>query len=1217
MSKQTNYGGKSFVVDRVVELFNSTRSSATINSIKQQISAQQSLKDLDKIREEIENATSDGVISSHEKKGLKREWSSLLSSWLTIRESFENDDNLKSNATFLILKSTIEMLTSIMDKVFENMDTDYIGDDVAKITDLFVSAWDGITRCSQLIQDRLSLSERHRLEVEGDRTIVDSIALKARLYIYANGGYVDVTSSTDYADTDFTWTKPADSEWEAHTGRELSITLADMKSTSPSQFMLTFSHGYKQADSEETIEVNLSVLVSISYGKKIQYAWSDADSVSDLKKDPMLVWNPEPLDNSRNLLYLWRRESSDLSKEDADKVWIYFRETGEKGDKGDPGEAGEAGKDAPLPIVEYQYSNSDRTAPILYKPFKLGGKIMKFKSLLLGDNNSKDWVQNPVKLGKYKWMRISTDGGKTWTYSAVTGPEPSFFELMSSKDTFRQNARGAVDEADEISFWVVRHNISSVDKPAWEVSPSSLSPDASLLHNEQIKVKVPIGFAYGSFSVSVSIGENSETLSKIIYGEKNGEVVARKLGLIDRTVDPPQEFPTTLADGISPLADGDYLLVRLADSNQKTYLVPYRYSTRTDPSTGQREGWVPSSSAYSDHSEIMANVLTDVLANSETTPSVSAFYGFFRSLVSNDAFIKFLCTQYLQIQGSIYGGGFDKDGNNPNNETGFYIDSKTGALRAISAVFNDATIQNTFVNGYFETKDDEGIILKTSKQEKSGTFSYQTSGYIVSDGFGEIQGSYKNIKLEGYSGFFYKSPSFDVFNDDSIQNIDENDLGKFVTLTKKFISKSTNDTSLYTESISIPVDLNLIGCSVSIYATSQKGKTYCSLLVNETNVYNKTLSYTTEKISVNVKKGDTLKFVWHQYDSSSILGGFQLFVLTNDKASKYSINSQSDSYISTYYDYRFYSEAYRQSIIDFDDFSNLKFYTVEKKSANQTNSTKKYEGPAVFFYDSNGLLLNAYDAKAMKDNYFSLYSTFNGKGVINVEEGSFLSKNESGTLKYIECKNDKIEATYIDNNGSFFKAYKGKYLMYSLDKENEIVQKIIPILTERGLTTSSIYPTTAKAFDIGSADKSYSKIFAEKYFIKGIEIPIPIIASGNMILFSNKFCIYKGIVYGITTDDIIHTETVYGCKFSSVNDITLSPYLNLHSGINLNGYNNLPSVCLTGIDNSDKTYTKFSFAVDTRGNISEQQGDNMRVAYTVFGTLSDESFENRLNFIQR
>ena len=768
MSKQTNYGGKSFVVDRVVELFNSTRSSATINSIKQQISAQQSLKDLDKIREEIENATSDGVISSHEKKGLKREWSSLLSSWLTIRESFENDDNLKSNATFLILKSTIEMLTSIMDKVFENMDTDYIGDDVAKITDLFVSAWDGITRCSQLIQDRLSLSERHRLEVEGDRTIVDSIALKARLYIYANGGYVDVTSSTDYADTDFTWTKPADSEWEAHTGRGLSITLADMKSTSPSQFMLTFSHGYKQADSEETIEVNLSVLVSISYGKKIQYAWSDADSVSDLKKDPMLVWNPEPLDNSRNLLYLWRRESSDLSKEDADKVWIYFRETGEKGDKGDPGEAGEAGKDAPLPIVEYQYSNSDRTAPILYKPFKLGGKIMKFKSLLLGDNNSKDWVQNPVKLGKYKWMRISTDGGKTWTYSAVTGPEPSFFELMSSKDTFRQNARGAVDEADEISFWVVRHNISSVDKPAWEVSPSSLSPDASLLHNEQIKVKVPIGFAYGSFSVSVSIGENSETLSKIIYGEKNGEVVARKLGLIDRTADPPQEFPTTLADGISPLADGDYLLVRLADSNQKTYLVPYRYSTRTDPSTGQREGWVPSSSAYSDHSEIMANVLQEVLADSQTTPSVSAMYGFIKSLVTNEVFAEFISTIYLQILGAIYGGAYDKMGNNATGGTGFHI-SKDGVLQTTNAIMKNAQIDGSIecdadgIPVFYSTSEIKDISV-TIENKSRWAFSklleaYKKEGkYYVKV---EIEGVQYNARLFSvieYKNGFYRIP---------------------------------------------------------------------------------------------------------------------------------------------------------------------------------------------------------------------------------------------------------------------------------------------------------------------------------------------------------------------------------------------------------------------------------------------------------------------------
>lgn len=407
------------------------------------------------------------------------------------------------------------------------------------------------------------------------------------------------------------------------------------------------------------------------------------------------------------------------------------------------------GKDAPKVLIQYQYSASDRTPPTKLTLYKVNGYLVSFVDGVLGDDNGADWSTDPSTITSsddaetwetdptalvkdtskpYLWMRVSTDGGKSWQYSVVTGPKASFFELLSSKDTFRQNARGAVDEADSITFWVVRHEIDESEKCTWSVSPDTLTIDADSVHADSITIAIPVGFAPVSFTVSLQVGQVSETLSKTINAMTVGSIVSRKLKTIDRSAIPYDDFPTTLDDGVSPVKDGDYLLVRLADENGYTYLVPYRYSESVDESTGLAVGWVPSSGSYANHSEIMGNCLQEVLANAQTTPSTSALYGFFQNLVSNDAFIRFLCTQYLEIQGAIYGGALDKDGQERDYTTtingqqvsitsGFFLDY-LGRFIANNATLNDVNIINK--------NADNKILLNTQYTETSDLVSGDT-----------------------------------------------------------------------------------------------------------------------------------------------------------------------------------------------------------------------------------------------------------------------------------------------------------------------------------------------------------------------------------------------------------------------------------------------------------------------------------------------------------
>ncbi len=336
MSVQTNLGGKTITVDRVDEIFDSsTYSSPTLSLLKSSIANSKSQRDIDAIKKELEDATSDGKIIASEKKGLKREWYSLLSAWSSVNNIYANSEDLKDWPSYVTLKSTMESLTALMDKVFADMDSTYEEDDVSAITESVLSAWTLIDKCNTYNIEAGALQDRHKLEVTGDYYIIDKQTMKAKLYLYENGSFNDVTDSTAYSDSEFKWYDPDNPDAVIATGRTCTIPLSLMNKTTPKQFVLEFEHNYYGVlPSKDDANVRVQTFFNLYFGTLIQYAYSDASTIEELMKDSYLSWTTEVRDNENGKLYLWRRESSDLGTDSSSRDWSYFRETGAQGDTG-------------------------------------------------------------------------------------------------------------------------------------------------------------------------------------------------------------------------------------------------------------------------------------------------------------------------------------------------------------------------------------------------------------------------------------------------------------------------------------------------------------------------------------------------------------------------------------------------------------------------------------------------------------------------------------------------------------------------------------------------------------------------------------------------------------------------------------------------------------------------------------------------------------------
>lgn len=412
------------------------------------------------------------------------------------------------------------------------------------------------------------------------------------------------------------------------------------------------------------------------------------------------------------------------------------------------------GKPGSSLMIQYQYGESDRTPPTRLNLFRRGEFLMSFKGWLLGDNEFEDWVDNALNLVKdsskpYLWMRISVDNGFSWKYSLISGPPVSFFELKSTKDTFRQNSRGAVDQEDKISLWAELHNISDKEPIAWTLEPSQiLEANKGIdLNAKAIQISIPIGYNQDFISISLKVGFQGDVIFKTINGEKHGEEKPQKLPLVHGEAN----LPEGTMDGISKLIDGDFCLVE--DENGQR--IPYRYTTSLNPATGQIIGWKKVSAEDRNYSEIMGAVIGEALEGANTTEQTSAIYGFFKNLAANDAFIRYLGTQFIKIMenGAIYGGSYTETGGHQGHGPGFYIGAN-GTIESTRGIFNEAV-----VNGNFACSDEQGNIMHTAKAEPGTSYEIAPPTRWSINGFRNAIKDKDDIQVN-YNGTGYTASRF-------------------------------------------------------------------------------------------------------------------------------------------------------------------------------------------------------------------------------------------------------------------------------------------------------------------------------------------------------------------------------------------------------------------------------------------------------------------------
>lgn len=318
MSKRHNQAGREFVVDRIIEL-KSTASSNAYTRVRSQIEQQTANKDIAGLQDALDKITSDGVVTVSEKEALRREWASLQQTYASVNEQFSSDAELSDNPTFTAMKAVYKQLSDLMAKILDDMSSDYTGEDAKQLSDLFASVYNYLTLCQSILNSRDEFLRTYSLQVIGERGILDNTTLTAG--IYKDG--VEQENPEFIDGQNYTWSRLDQPDgFASQKGKSILLDMDDLP-ISPCRFSVTWK------DSSGEISDSLSVILSLTWGKIIEYAWSNALSVEELEGMMPSAWNnpatPKPSDKK----YLWRRESLDNRK-----TYQYFRENGEDGEPG-------------------------------------------------------------------------------------------------------------------------------------------------------------------------------------------------------------------------------------------------------------------------------------------------------------------------------------------------------------------------------------------------------------------------------------------------------------------------------------------------------------------------------------------------------------------------------------------------------------------------------------------------------------------------------------------------------------------------------------------------------------------------------------------------------------------------------------------------------------------------------------------------------------------
>ena len=381
------------------------------------------------------------------------------------------------------------------------------------------------------------------------------------------------------------------------------------------------------------------------------------------------------------------------------------------------------------PKYYYRYTESDSPASLKggMTAFLLHGRMVTVGRTMMGFGLGK-WLPYVPEGEQYKddflWTKIVHSDGSVDIIPPPKSGEPAYgIDIIAEPTSFQLTSRGVVkDNPAVINLSILRHYV--VAPAVWslvsgEYKGVELHPDET--NTDIATLTIQNGADIRSVAVKVEIGEKGVSSQVIIQGIDGGVPVSHYFGIypLDEADARPVynkdthlldiehvDFPE-IVDGEGPVIKGDHILFMTdivsgegAEQKITTELVPFFYTGST---------WEMVSEYTSNYSEIMSDILPDVVSRPDMPVTFGAIYGFFQNLAAQTAFIQRLFANYVRLEGAIYAGSYNELGENPTNGLGFWLGS-SGTLKAVQAYLREAIVE-----GMFTCSDIKGIVLQTQK----------------------------------------------------------------------------------------------------------------------------------------------------------------------------------------------------------------------------------------------------------------------------------------------------------------------------------------------------------------------------------------------------------------------------------------------------------------------------------------------------------------------
>lgn len=396
------------------------------------------------------------------------------------------------------------------------------------------------------------------------------------------------------------------------------------------------------------------------------------------------------------------------------------------------GETGASGRGV-TSIVEYYYQSTSATSQTggswtTSVPTWAEGKYIWTKSRITYTDSS--YVDStPVCVTGAKGSTGSTGPKGDQGVPGSDGAAAQSFQIVASSLAYPMSSRGVVVEDRTISLSCIKANIAPSVAVTWSCSALGISSASGAT----LALAIPSGTELASIDVTCTVtGFPAQTIR--LTGVREGDERHVYLGVL--SVATPQLADHFVKVGGKFVAQDYYLYSTAAGNYPKWY-------NGTD--------WVAVTEYTPNYSEICANTLADTLKQPGTVLSTSALYGFFQSLVSNDAFIKKLGAQIIKL---LTGGKIESE-EYVENVSGFQLRSD-GTFNAVNANLINAIISGS---GTFKGIIDSLPLKTTTQSEAAAPVPFAAKTHWLLD---EIYGSLpltESETLQTISGS-YKGKAF-------------------------------------------------------------------------------------------------------------------------------------------------------------------------------------------------------------------------------------------------------------------------------------------------------------------------------------------------------------------------------------------------------------------------------------------------------------------------